>query len=232
MALRIPGRQVAPVRTEAEDEELSIVSRAKSYDFQVVGDEPDLDCPVAEQERIARHGGVEGNIEGSRGPVNSSTGGSQVGQGQAGDRLVAKRIDPPGWQLQVPGNRSRLGQSVEAAEPLSQLATMPLGACLGRERLEKPFAAPCLCALDIEEVPADLVALVVEGPGRQRRADGDDGRQDRSGDVSPGQPGVAAAPPPELFDCRASSGLDWSVAQETLQVSGHLSRSLASPTRL
>ena len=88
MALRIPGRQVTAIRTEAEDEELSIASRVESYDFAVVGDEPDLDRPVAKEQGIARHGGVEGNIEDSRGPLNCATGGSQVGQGQAGDGLV------------------------------------------------------------------------------------------------------------------------------------------------
>ena len=82
------------------------------------------------------------------------------------------------------------------------------------------------------EVPVDLVSLVVKGPGRQGRADGDDGRQHRCGNVGPGQPGIAAAPATELFDHRASPGLDWPVGQEALQVCGHLSRSLIAPIRL
>ena len=48
--------------------------------------------------------------------------GSQVGQGQAGDRLIAERVEPLGRQLQLAGDRRRLGQGRQAVEPLSRLA--------------------------------------------------------------------------------------------------------------
>ena len=43
-----------------------------------------------------------------RGPMNDPAGRLQVGEGQAGDRLIAERVEPVGWQLQLPGDRGRL----------------------------------------------------------------------------------------------------------------------------
>ena len=130
-------RQITTVGAEAEDPDIAIAACLETRDFLVVGNAADLDRPVEEPECVAGHGGIEGERERAPRKWNVSPGGFQIGQRQAGDRFIAQRIEPLARQLQVPGNRGRLGQRVEAVESLPHLAAEPTRARLRLQGAEE-----------------------------------------------------------------------------------------------
>ena len=98
--------------------------------------------------------------------------GLQVGQGQAGDRLVAERIEAAREAASAPGrSRAALARAFEAVESLSHLPAEPRGARLGRERLEQPFATLDFGVSDLIALAGNLVALVAvrSRPRRSKR---------------------------------------------------------------
>ena len=99
--------------------------------------------------------------------------GSQVGQRQAGDCLIAEWVEPLGGQLQIAGDRHGAIEGAQAVEPLSRSPAVPSGARLVHERLEERLASldPRLAFLglglaDLGQGMADRVALIAERPGR------------------------------------------------------------------
>ena len=96
------GRQVAAVGAEAEDGDLAIAPGLEAVDLRIVGDAVDLDRPVPEPQRIAGHGGIEGDQDHSRRTADDPAGRPQVGEGHAGDGLVAEQVEAVGRQVQLP----------------------------------------------------------------------------------------------------------------------------------
>ena len=63
----------------------------------------------------------------ARRPRDDPAGGLQVGQGQAGDRLVAEVVESLGGHPQRPGDVCRLLEGLQAFEPLPDAAAEPPG---------------------------------------------------------------------------------------------------------
>src|SRR5262245_10402802 len=78
------------------------------------------DAAVVDAARVALEIGIEGGRKVRTPRVLPLTEDAEVGQGQAGDGLVAER--------RVRANRGRLGEEVEALEPLAGLPAEPGGA--------------------------------------------------------------------------------------------------------
>ena len=127
--------QVAAVGAEPEDQGLPIAPRVEAVDFLIVGDAANLDRPVPEPERIAGHRAVEGDRDDTGGPADlpAARFGPQVGQRQAGDCLIAERVEPLGGQLEIAGDRRGAIEGAQAFEPLSRTPAVPSGSSLVHE---------------------------------------------------------------------------------------------------
>ncbi len=95
------------------------------------------------------------------------------------------------WQLQLPRDRGRPGQGVQALEPLPDPPAEPPGLRLGGQRLEQVLAAlPRSGDLDRRLSRRNVQAAMVEPIDQDRRQHG-------GPDAGRGQARVPLAPPPE-----------------------------------
>src|SRR5262249_62128264 len=140
-----------------------------------------------------------GNRDHSWGWSDNPAGGFQVGQRQAGDRLIAESVELLGRQFQLAADVRRLAQDIQGLEPLPHAPAYALRLRLRGERLEQPLAAPGLGLLSLALLELERLDLGAIDPGRDGRTDGEERRQDGGRDVRGRQPGVALAPAPELL---------------------------------
>ena len=178
----IGGCQIAAIGAEAE-KGLSATLGLEPPDLPVVVDAADLNRPIPEPEGIAGHGGVEGGRDDVRGPMDHTARPLQVGEGQAGDRLIAEQVDAVGCQIQLPRDRGRPPQGVQTGELLSDTPAEPPGLSLGRQRVEQVFSR--------------LAILLAELPCGDRRTGEQDRHQQGGHDAGRRQFRAALAPPPE-----------------------------------
>ncbi len=188
------GRQVAAVRAEAEHED----SRSPRAWKRAISGRRRRGGPGSSHPGTGARSGSWSESKATR----RTPGGRwmtrpvclHVGEGQAGDRLIAEQVKAVGWQFQLPGDRGRPGQRIQALESLSDPPAEPRGPGPGPSVTRTGFRASCdrrggsghavarkVKAARLAPIARTTIATVAT-PAR------------------PGDPAIPQTPPPEPLD--------------------------------
>ena len=176
------------------------------------------DRPARLDARIAIELAVKDRPDGLGHPIEGDPAGAQVGEGEAGDRLVPKLVEARRRRLDRAGDRHGLPQRLQAVEALAWTSAEPARLGPGQvgapELLERILPRRALGPPRLGRVRQ----LGIEAGGPAGPDDQDHGEERNDERPRDGQRRVAPAEPPAMLPGRITACPDRTIGKEATQV--------------